>query len=80
MTHAELIDRVDRLLPILAAQGANLGARSGRDAVDDGVTRLTERGVLVDERRRLRVRDRLTLRYYARTIRHLVDRSQRAAH
>jgi hypothetical protein len=44
------------------------------------VTRLTERGVLVDERRRLRVRDRLTLRYYARTIRHLVDRSQRAAH
>jgi glycerol-3-phosphate O-acyltransferase len=80
MTRAELTDRVDRLLAILAAQGANLGVRSGRDAVDDGVERLSERGVLVDERHRLRVRDRIVLRYYARTIQHLVDRSQRAAH
>ena len=80
MTRAELTDRIDRLLPILAAQGANLGVRSGRDAVDDGVERLSERDVLVDERHRLRVRDRIALRYYARTIQHLVDRSQRAAH
>lgn len=80
MTRSELTDRIDRLLPILAAQGANLGVRSGRDAVDDGVERLSERDVLVDERHRLRVRDRIALRYYARTIKHLVDRSQRAAH
>jgi glycerol-3-phosphate O-acyltransferase len=80
MTRSELTDRIDRLIPILAAQGANLGVRSGRDAVDDGVERLSERGVLVDERHRLRVRDRIVLRYYARTIQHLVDRSQRAAH
>ena len=80
MTRSELTDRIDRLLPILAAQGANLGVRSGRDAVDDGVERLGERGVLVDERHRLRVRDRIVLRYYARTIQHLVDRSQKAAH
>jgi glycerol-3-phosphate O-acyltransferase len=80
MTRSELTDRVDRLITILAAQGANLGVRSGRDAVDDGVERLSERGVLVDERHRLRVRDRIVLRYYARTIQHLVDRSQKAAH
>ncbi len=80
MTWSELIDRIDRLLPILAAQGANLAVRSGREAAEDGVTLLGERGVLVDERRRLRVRDRIVLRYYARTIQHLVDRSQRAAH
>jgi glycerol-3-phosphate O-acyltransferase len=80
MTRSELTDRIDRLLPILAAQGANIGVRSGRDAVDDGVERLGERGVLVDERHRLRIRDRIVLRYYARTIQHLVDRSQKAAH
>lgn len=80
MTRAELIDRIDRLIPILAAQGANLSVRTGREAVEDGVERLNERGVLVTERQRVRVRDRIVLRYYARTIQHLVDRSQRAAH
>ena len=80
MTRTELTDRIDRLLAILAAQGANLGVRNGRDAVDDGVERLSERGVLVSERQKLRVRDRIVLRYYARTIQHLVDRPQKAAH
>ena len=80
MTRSELADRIDRLLPILATQGANLGVRSGREAVDDGVDLLGERGVLVLERQRLRVRDRIVLRYYARTIQHLVDRSRRTAH
>ena len=77
MTRSELADRIDRLLPILAAQGANLSARSGREAVDDGVEWLSERGVLVLDRQRLRVRDRIVLRYYARTIQHLVDRSRK---
>ena len=50
------------------------------EAVDDGVERLVERGILVAERQRLRVRDRLTLRYYARTIEHLLTPARKAAH
>ena len=55
----------------LAASGANLAVRTGRQAVDEGVSLLEERGVLVVERHRIRVRDRIVLRYYARTIQHL---------
>jgi hypothetical protein len=36
--------------------------------------------VLVEERHRLRVRDRLVLRYYARTIQHLLHRPRRTTH
>ena len=35
------------------------------------MTRLAERGVIVETDGRVRVRDRLALRYYARTIQHL---------
>jgi glycerol-3-phosphate O-acyltransferase len=80
MARAELIDRIDRLLTILAAQGANLSVTSGRQAADEGVELLTERAVLVEDRHHLRVRDRIVLRYYARTIQHLMDRSRKAAH
>jgi glycerol-3-phosphate O-acyltransferase len=70
-TRADLASRIDDRIELLQAEGANLAVQSGRLAVDDGVDRLIERGVLVSERQRLRVRDRLTLRYYARTIAHL---------
>ena len=79
-TRADLASRIDDLLPGLAASGANLGVRTGREAVDDGVERLVERGILVAERQRLRVRDRVTLRYYARTIQHLLAPARKGAH
>jgi hypothetical protein len=79
-TRAELADRIDDLLVGLAANGANLGVRTGREAVDDGVERLVERGILVAERQRVRVRDRVTLRYYARTIQHLLAPARKGAH
>jgi glycerol-3-phosphate O-acyltransferase len=78
-TRAELAARIDELLPVLAAAGANLAVQTGRQAVDDGVDRLVERGVLVADRQRLRVRERLTLRYYARTIEHLLTPSRKGA-
>jgi 1-acyl-sn-glycerol-3-phosphate acyltransferase len=80
MTRSELASRIDDLLVSLSASGANLAVRSGRQAVDDGVDRLIERNVLVAERQRLRVRDRIVLRYYARTIAHLLAPSRRAVH
>ena len=77
---AELIARVDELLPVLRAEGANLAPTGGRLAVEEGVDRLVERGILVQERGRLRVRDRIALRYYARTIGHLLHRSRKTKH
>jgi hypothetical protein len=68
------------VLPALHDAGANLAVRSGREAVDQGVDPLIERGVLVEERRVLRVRDRIVLRYYARTIEHLLAPRRRAVH
>ena len=72
VTRSELAARIDELLAVLSAEGANLAVRNGREAVDEGVERLVERGVIVDDRQRLRVRDRIVLRYYARTIQHLL--------
>jgi hypothetical protein len=48
--------------------------------VEEGVEYLTERGVLVTERQRIRIRDRIVLRYYARTIEHLVPSRRRPVH
>ncbi len=79
-TRAELIGRIDELLAVFAAEGANLAVKTGRQAVEEGIERLTERGVLVEERQRLRVRDRHVLRYYARTIQHLLHRPRRTTH
>ena len=51
---------------------ANVAVRSGRQAVEEGVPMLIDRGVLVADRNRLRVRNRIVLRYYARTLEHLL--------
>jgi glycerol-3-phosphate O-acyltransferase len=80
LSRADLVDRISRLLPTLQSAGANLAVRSGREAVEQGVDPLIERGVLVEERQALRVRDRIVLRYYARTIQHLLAPRRRAVH
>jgi glycerol-3-phosphate O-acyltransferase len=80
LSRADLVDRINRLLPTLQGAGANLALRSGREAVEQGVDPLIERGVLVEERHVLRVRDRIVLRYYARTIQHLLAPRRRAVH
>jgi len=68
----DLESRIDRLIEELAARHANLGVTSGRDAVDQGAEPLTTRGIIVAERGRFRVRERTVLRYYGRTIEHLL--------
>ena len=44
----------------------------GRQAVEEAAELLETRGIVVHERGRFRVRDRSVLRYYARTIEHLL--------
>jgi glycerol-3-phosphate O-acyltransferase len=72
ITRRDLETRIDRLLEELHARHANLGVTSGRHAIDDASDRLETRGIVVRERGRFRVRDRAVLRYYARTIEHLL--------
>ena len=80
MTRAGLTSRIDELLVSFRAEGANLAVQTAQQAVDEGVEQLTERGVLVQDRQRLRIRDRFALRYYARTIEHLVTRRRGTTH
>jgi glycerol-3-phosphate O-acyltransferase len=69
----ELIDRVDALLDTLRALGANLGAAGGEEAVDAATEPFESRGIIVVEDGRFRVRERNVLRYYARSIQHLLS-------
>jgi glycerol-3-phosphate O-acyltransferase len=71
MTMAEMRDRAAALLSTLAARGANLAVSSADEAVEQGVESLSSRGVIVVDQDCLRVRDRLVLRYYSRTIEHV---------
>ena len=73
ITRRDLIDRAETIVDTLRACGANLGVASGAQAVDAGVEPLESRGIIVVERGRIRVRDRNVLRYYARTLDHLLE-------
>lgn len=70
--------RIDRLIEELSARRANLAVTSGRQAVDEAAEALVTRGIVVVDRGRFRVRDRTVLRYYARSIEHLLVTHGRA--
>ena len=72
ITRGDLESRIDRLIEELAARHANLAVTSGRQAVEEAAEPLETRGIIVAERGRFRVRERTVLRYYGRTIEHLL--------
>jgi glycerol-3-phosphate O-acyltransferase len=72
ITRRDLAERIDRLIEELGARHANLGVTSGRQAIDEAAEPLETRGIVVAEGSRFRVRERTVLRYYARTIEHLL--------
>ncbi len=69
----DLEGRIDMLLDRLRERGANLSVSSGREAAAAALRPFEKRGVLVVESGRVRVRSRAMLRYYARTIEHLLN-------
>ena len=69
----ELEARIDALLDRLRERGANLSVESGREAAAAALRPLEKRGVVVVEGGRVRVRSRALLRYYTRTIEHLLN-------
>ena len=80
ITRRELESRADALLDALRSAGANLGVTDGRHAVDAGAEPLVARNIIVLERGgRFRVRERTVLRYYARTLQHLLITGSRKA-
>ena len=75
----ELEDQIDRLIEILLAAGARLDVETGRAAVEAATEPMVTRGILVVAGNRYRVRERTVLRYYARTIEHLLKDEGRSA-
>ncbi|HXH07523.1 MAG TPA: 1-acyl-sn-glycerol-3-phosphate acyltransferase [Vicinamibacterales bacterium] len=73
ISRGELEAGVGALIDATARRGANLAVTSAGEAVATGASQLVDRGVLVADRGRFRVRRRLVLRYYARTIEHLIE-------
>ena len=80
ITRRELEESTSVLIDTLASCGANLGVTSGPEAVDTAIEPLEWRGIIVVENGRLRVRDRNLLRYYARSLDHLLESPSRRTH
>jgi glycerol-3-phosphate O-acyltransferase len=79
ISRRELESRCSAIIDTIAAGGANMGVRSGREAVDAASEPLSTRGVIHIERGdRYRIRERTVLRYYARTIEHLISGGRRS--
>ena len=74
------IARIDRLIDELAARHANLGVTSGRQAIEEAAEPLETHGSRRGTGRRFRVRERTVLRYYARTIEHLLGTTTGRTH
>jgi glycerol-3-phosphate O-acyltransferase len=71
----DLADRISAILDTLRATGANLGVQSTNEVLELATEPLETRGIIVVEQGRYRVRERNVLRYYARSIQHLLGDS-----
>ena len=79
ITRRELESRCTAIIDTVAAGGANMGVRSGREAVDAASEPLAARGIIhIEHGDRYRIRERTVLRYYARTIEHLIMGGRRS--
>ncbi|OFW05065.1 MAG: hypothetical protein A3H96_06040 [Acidobacteria bacterium RIFCSPLOWO2_02_FULL_67_36] len=79
MTRRELEARADAIVETVRAAGANMGVASGRQAVEEGTAPLVARNIIhVEAGGRYRVRERTVLRYYARTLQHLLTGPRRS--
>jgi glycerol-3-phosphate O-acyltransferase len=73
ITQRELEARAEAIIETVRAAGGHMGVTSGRQAVEEGAELLAARNIIHVERGgRFRVRERTVLRYYARSLQHLV--------
>jgi glycerol-3-phosphate O-acyltransferase len=71
-SRAELGDRINVILDALRAANANLGVETADEVLALASEPLATRNIIVVENGRYRVRERNVLRYYARSIAHLL--------
>ena len=72
-TKAELAARIDGVLDTLRAADANMSVSTSADVLDAATEPLVTRNIIVVEGGRYRVRERNVLRYYARSLAHLLS-------
>jgi glycerol-3-phosphate O-acyltransferase len=72
VTRADLSDRISAILDTLRVVGANLSVSSAEEVLAFATEPLEARNIIVIENGRYRVRERHVLRYYARSIAHLL--------
>ena len=72
LSRAELTDRISAILDTLRAAGANLSVQSADEVLAVASEPMATRNIIVIENGRYRVRERNVLRYYARSISHLL--------
>jgi len=72
LERAELHDRIATLLDTLQAVGANLSVRSADEAIEQATEPLETRGIIAVDNGVYRVRERHVLRYYGRSLQHLL--------
>ena len=78
ITRRELEARAEAIIETIRAAGGNMGVASGRQAIEEGAELLAARNIIHVERGgRFRVRERTVLRYYARSLQHLIAGSRR---
>ena len=73
MSRADLVSRVDATLDALRAEHANLSVSTTDEVLALATEPLEARGIIKVEQGRYRVRERNVLRYYARSIAHLLS-------
>ena len=72
ISKADLESRIDHMIEEFAAKRANLAVTSGRQVIEEAAEPLQTRGIIVLENGRFRVRERNVLRYYGRSLEHLL--------
>ena len=78
ITRRELEARAEAIIETVRTAGGNMGVTSGRQAIEEGAEPLAARNIIHVERGgRFRVRERTVLRYYARSLQHLITGSRR---
>lgn len=73
VTRADLKHRIDGVLDTLRSVNANLSVQSADEVLDMATEPLVTRNIIVVEEGRYRVRERNVLRYYARSLAHLLS-------
>ena len=80
IARADLKARVSGLIETLVAAGANMASTDPDEVLDTAADLFAARGIIVVEGSTFRFRDRNVLRYYARTIEHLLPVPPDKAH